>query len=95
MINSKVYGIHGKGRILCDRCAERLYGDNLDMYLTDGNIQVFSESDRQKFASKGLLCDECLSWIFQPDRTKNPHGLVDPNPEKQLRLPTFWKPFRM
>ena len=86
MIKSKVYGIHGEGRILCQSCAERLYGNSLEMYLTAGEIQRFSESDRPTYASKGLLCDDCYSWIFRPDRTENPWWLADPDPEEHLRL---------
>jgi hypothetical protein len=38
------------------------------------------------YASKGLLCDDCSSWIFPPDRTADTWWLVDPEPEEHLRL---------
>ena len=86
MINTKVYGIYGEGRILCQSCAERLYGNSLEMYVTAGDLQRFSESDRPTYAGKGLLCDDCSSWIFQPDQTEDPWWLIDPHPEEHLRL---------
>jgi hypothetical protein len=86
MISTKVYGIYGEGRILCQSCAERLYGNSLEMYVSAGDLQKFSESDRTTYASHGLLCDDCSSWIFQPDRTEDPWWLVDPEPAEHLRL---------
>jgi hypothetical protein len=86
MNNTEVYGIHGKGRILCHSCADRIYGISLERYLSAGEIQNLSESDRPAYASKGLLCDDCYSWIFQPDRTEDPWWLFDPDPVEHLRL---------
>jgi hypothetical protein len=86
MIHTKVYGIHGEGRILCRSCAERLYGNSLEMYLSARDIQGFSESDRPTYARQGLLCDDCSSWIFQPDRTEDPWWRLEPGPEEHLRL---------
>jgi hypothetical protein len=86
MNNTEVYGIHGEGRILCQSCAERIYGISLESYLSAGEIESFSESDRPRYAAKGLLCDDCYNWIFRPDRTVDPWWLVDPDPEEHLRL---------
>lgn len=86
MIDTEAYGIFGDGRILCQSCAEKLYGNSLVMYLTAGEIQSFKESDRTTYASKGLLCDDCSKWIFQPENTGDPWWLVDPDPQEHLRL---------
>jgi hypothetical protein len=86
IIHTKVYGIHGEGRILCQSCAERLYGNSLEMYLAAGDIQRFSESDRPTYARQGLHCDDCSSWIFPPDKTEDSWWLVEPDPEEHLRL---------
>ena len=86
MISTKVYGIQGEGWSLCQSCAERVYGNSLEMYLATGALRKYSENDRPTYAGKGLLCDDCSSWIFPPDRTENPWWLVDPDPEEYLRL---------
>jgi hypothetical protein len=86
MNNPNILGIHGEGRIPCQGCAERLYGNSLEMYLSAGEIHGFSESDRLTYASKGLLCDECFSWIFPPDKIEDPWWSQDPDPEEHLRL---------
>lgn len=86
MINPIGYGIHGEGRVLCQSCAERLYGNSLEMYIAAGDMQWFSESDRPTYAAKGLLCDDCSSWIFPPHRSGELWWLVDPDPEEHLRL---------
>ncbi len=94
MIETKVYGFQAEGQILCLSCAQRIYGDSLEMYLTTGDIQVFSDQDRPTYACKGLICDDCFNWIFQPDKTKDRWWLVEPDPEEHLRLLGSWKRFR-
>lgn len=86
MFDTEAYGTYGDGRILCQSCAEKLYGNSLITYLTAGEIQSFKERDRPTYASKGLLCDDCSNWIFQPENAGDPWWLVDPNPEEHLRL---------
>ena len=86
MISTKVFGIHGEGLNLCQSCAERRYGNSLEMYLTAGEIQSIHEENRPEYASKGLLCDDCSSWIFPPERTEDLWWLIDPDPEEHLRL---------
>lgn len=86
MIDTKAYGIYGEGRTLCQGCAERIYGNSLEMYLATRDIQVLSEQDRSSYTSKGLLCDDCFNWIFQPDKVKDPWWLVEPDPEDHIRL---------
>jgi hypothetical protein len=70
MIPTKVYGIHGEGRILCPSCAERLYGSSLEMYLSAGEIQRFSESDRPTYASKGLYAMTARAGSSHPIELK-------------------------
>lgn len=86
MINTKVYGFQGEGRTLCQSCAERIYGNSLQMYLAASDIQVLSDQDRKTYASKGLLCDDCLSWIFQTKDIEESWWLVNPVPEEHVRL---------
>jgi hypothetical protein len=86
MDQSKILGIQGEGRTLCLSCAERIYGNSLDMYVNSGDIQLLSESDRPTHAIKGLLCDECLAWIFSPEKAEDSWWLVDPDPAEHLRL---------
>ena len=86
MDRTKVFGIHGEGRTLCLSCAERIYGDSLEMYVSSGVIQILSDEEGPLFAGKGLLCDECLDWIFPPERTEDSWWLVDPDPEEHRRL---------
>lgn len=86
MISTKVYGIQGEGWSLCQSCAERIYENSLEMYMAYGDLQMLSESDRPIYAEKGLLCDDCSSWIFEPSQSKDPWWKVDPDPEEHLRL---------
>jgi hypothetical protein len=86
MINTQVYGIYSEVRILCLSCAERRYGNSLGMYLSAGEIQILSDQDRMTYSCKGLLCDDCFNWIFQPEKTKDPWWLVEPDLEEHLRL---------
>lgn len=86
MDQPKIYGIQGEGRSLCLDCAERVYGNSLDLYLNSNEIQVLGDKDRPTYASSGLLCDECLNWIFPPERTEDSWRLMEPDPEEQLRL---------
>ncbi len=86
MINPEVYGFHAEGQILCFSCAQRIYGDRLEMNVITGDIQILREKERAFYASKGLLCDDCSTWIFQPHRTEDSWWLEDPDPEEYLRL---------
>jgi poly(3-hydroxyalkanoate) synthetase len=86
MDQTKVYGIQGEGRNLCLSCAERIYGNSLEMYMNSGVIQILGDQERPRYASKGLLCDECLNWIFAPEQTEDSWWLVDPDPVEHLRL---------
>ena len=85
MFNMKVYGFQNAGRSLCLSCAEKVYG-GLGKHLTAGDLLIFSDSDRATYACKGLLCDDCLEWIFQPEDHESPWWLVDPEPAEHLRL---------
>ena len=80
------YGIYGEGRILCLSCAQRIYGTSLEMYLDAGDVQKFSDQDRSFYACKGLLCDECPNWIFQPDEIADAWWRKDPDPDEYIRL---------
>ena len=86
MFHTKVFGFHSEGQILCPSCADRIYGESLELHLSAGNIRTFTDSDRSTYASKGLQCDNCLRWIFQPADSKVPWWLADPEPKEQLRL---------
>lgn len=86
MDETQVYGLHGEGHILCPSCAERIYGTSLVKYVRAGDLQLFNEADRQPFAGNGLLCDECLSWIFKPDAVETPWWREEPEIEEHLRL---------
>jgi hypothetical protein len=86
MDQSKGYGIQGEGRSLCLSCAERIYGNSLDLYVKSSQIQILGDEDRLTYASKGLLCDECLHWIFPSQKTEESWWLVEPDPEEHLRL---------
>lgn len=86
MIKTKVYGFQGEGRILCPSCADKIFGNSLELYLSAGDIQRISDEDRPTYARKGLLCDDCSNWIFSPDRTEDPWWLGDPDPEEYMRL---------
>lgn len=86
MFKLKVYGVQSKGRSLCLSCAERTYKNGLEKYLNADDSLIFTESDRPTYACKGLLCDDCLKWIFQPEVAQDPWWRVEPEPEEQLRL---------
>ncbi len=85
-ISGNVNGIHGEGQDLCLTCAEKIYGNSLEMYVSAGEIQLLHDQDRPAYTSRGLLCDECLNWIFSPDKTEDPWWLEDPDPEERIRL---------
>jgi hypothetical protein len=80
MIGENIYGFHAEGRFLCQDCAHRIFGTSLELYLESGEVQAFYEEDSQAFASKGLLCDECFRWIFQPEVEEHPWWREDPDP---------------
>ena len=86
MFHTRVFGFYKEGQILCPICANRMYGESLELHLSAGNILTFTDSDRPTYADKGLRCDNCLRWIFPPADDKNSWWLVDPEPEEQLRL---------
>jgi hypothetical protein len=86
MDRTKVYGIHGEGRNLCLSCAEKIYGSSLEMYVDTGELQILSDQERPQYASEGLLCDECLGWIFPPEKAEDRWWLVEPDPEEHRRL---------
>lgn len=86
MFKLKVYGFQSESRSLCLSCAERIYKNNLEEHLNADNSLIFTESDRPAYAQNGLLCDDCLKWIFQPEVPQAPWWLVEPEPEKHLRL---------
>jgi len=86
MFNMKVYGFQIEGRSLCVICAEKILGKSLEMDRNTGDFMVFNDSDRQTYARKGLLCDGCHNWIFQPQDTEDRWWLVDPEPEEHVRL---------
>ena len=86
MDQSKGYGIQSEGRSLCLSCAERIYGNSLEMYVSSGVIQILSDQERPLYASNGLLCDECLNWIFPPENAEDLWWRVDPDPEEHRRL---------
>ena len=86
MFNTKVFGFQIEERSLCLNCAERIYGNGLEMRLNAGNPLIFTDHDLPTYTRKGLLCDECLQWIFQPEDNKAPWWLIDPQPEEHLRL---------
>lgn len=86
MFNTKVFGFQLEGRSLCPSCGERIYGNNLEMHMDAGDLLFYTESDRPAYADKGLQCDDCPHWIFQPDASKDSWWLVDPGPEEHLRL---------
>ena len=86
MFNTKVFGFQSKWRSLCLSCAERIYGNSLEMHLNAGDLLIFTDSNRSTYACKGLLCDDCLKWIFQPEDDKDRWWLVDPEPEEHVRL---------
>ena len=85
MFNMKVYGFQSEGRSLCVGCAERIYG-SLKKFLNTDDSLIFTDSDRPAYACKGLLCDDCLKWIFLPQDTEDRGWLIDPEPQEQLRL---------
>ena len=86
MNETQIYGLHGEGHILCPNCASRIYGASLEKYVHAGDLLTFAASDREPFASSGLLCDECLSWIFKPDTVDMPWWREEPEGEEHLRL---------
>jgi hypothetical protein len=85
-MSGNAYGILSEGKDLCLNCAEKIYGNSLEMYVSAGEIQILNEQDRPTYASRGLLCDECLNWIFSPDKTEDPWWLEDPKSEERIRL---------
>ena len=85
MFNTKVFGFQSEGQRLCPSCAERIYG-GLETHLRAGDLLTLTDSDRPAYAGKGLQCDSCLHWIFQPVDDKDRWWLVDPEPEEHLRL---------
>ena len=86
MEKTQVYGLYGEGHILCPECAGRIYGTSLEEYVRAGDLQTFGESDRRTYAGSGLLCDECLRWIFKPDAAETPWWREEPSAEEHLRL---------
>jgi hypothetical protein len=86
MEKTQVYGLYGEGRILCLSCARRIYGTSQEKYMRTGDLQVLCEEDRGPYAGNGLLCDECLRWIFQPDGVEMPWWQDEPTVEEHLRL---------
>lgn len=86
MINTQIYGFHAEGRTLCLSCAQRIYDDSLEMYLSTAAIQSLNDEDRPTYAHKGLLCDDCYNWIFQPEDIKESWWLVDPEAAEHIRL---------
>ncbi len=85
-MSGNVYGIHSEGKVLCVNCAEKIYGNSLEMYVSAGEIQLLHDQDRPAYTSRGLLCDECLNWIFSPDQPADPWLLDDPDPQEGIRL---------
>lgn len=86
MFKMKVYGFQSAGRSLCLNCAERIYKNGLEKHMNADDSLFFTDSDRPTYACKGLLCDDCLKWIFQPADTQDSWWLVEPEPEEHLRL---------
>lgn len=86
MDKNQIYGLHGEGRILCPSCAGRIYGTGMEKYVLAGDLQTLLAEDRLPYAGSGLLCDECLSWVFQPDQVETPWWRDEPTHEEYLRL---------
>ncbi len=86
MDQTNVHGIHGEGQSLCLNCAEKIYGNSLEMYMHSGDIQILIENDRPTYACRGLLCDKCFKWIFSPHKMEDPWWLKDPDPQECIRL---------
>lgn len=86
MEKSQIHGLYGEGRILCLSCAERIYGSSLEKYVLAGDLQMLWDEDRGPYAGSGLMCDECLCWIFKPDVVEMPWWREEPAVEEHLRL---------
>jgi hypothetical protein len=86
MINTKADGFHGEGRTLCLSCSEKIYGNSLEGYLCAGKLKKLGDPDRPADPSQGLLCDDCLCWIFRPEQGEETWWLVEPDPKEHLRL---------